>query len=313
MAPDVADEAGDEMLGACGRGDGPQGKWEHRDYLAVLPPLPEPDTKTRRRQQMLGCVFVPGIVAICVACVHIGYHLLEGHLPDGVRYAWLALVYAEAVAALACLAGLLWADPGVVRRSEDTCLPLPELVLTRLRASEPLDTLDSNVEGADGASYCVRCLVWRRRRPPGEDSGSALAEHLCKVLECSGSSKAFHHCSTCQRCVVDFDHHCGFFGRCIAGKGFGGNMGYFKAILALGFAGNATGWGCLLLALGFTEYGYWIAVICGGYFGCVFCMFCSGWLVSCLLSLAGRRSLAAPRGQWRRPGEVVIGSSVISE
>ena len=34
--------------------------------------------------------------------------------------------------------------------------------------------------------------------------------------------------------------HCGLFGRCIAGKGFSGNIHYFYCVIAMGWIGFAT-------------------------------------------------------------------------
>lgn len=74
----------------------------------------------------------------------------------------------------------------------------------------------------NGQIFCVRCCIWRPdARPPLYRDET-------------------HHCSTCNRCVKDFDHHCGVFGRCIAGKGWRGNMGFFKGILFCAFAGIVT-------------------------------------------------------------------------
>merc|ERR1712194_771580 len=110
------------------------------------------------------------------------------------------------------MGGLLFGNPGVVRRSETTCYPIPQEVETRLSKGLPYDSL-GNMPGKD-CSYCVRCLVWR-------------PSHA-------------HHCSTCQRCVHNFDHHCGVFGRCIAGQGLRGNMKYFKTLISIGMMGGAT-------------------------------------------------------------------------
>ena len=97
------------------------------------------------------------------------------------------------------------------------------------------ENIPSDREG--GGTFCVRCYVWRPPAPPAYDG---------KKFH---SRTEVHHCSTCQRCVVDFDHHCGVFGRCIAGDGFAGNMGYFKTILSMAAAGAIT-----CIAATFVEF-----------------------------------------------------------
>ena len=121
----------------------------------------------------------------------------------------------------------MWGDPGVVKRSEETCFPIPAEVADRLRRGLSLEQMGNVTE--DGRPYCIRCLLWR----PGGLAGRSTV----------------HHCGTCQRCVVDFDHHCGVFGRCIAGDGFAGNMGYFKTILSMAAAGAIT-----CIAATFVEF-----------------------------------------------------------
>ena len=190
---------------------------------ADLPALPRPASRQRTECRM-GCGIVLTIVATCVMATHGGVRTLEC-APR--RWDWLLyVVYAEAAVALLCLAGLVFDDPGTVRRSRLTCEPVPPEARAKLQNMAPPNL--QNVTGADGRTFCVRCYVWRPREPPAYD-GDRFHAHANA-----------HHCSTCQRCVTDFDHHCGVFGRCIAGDGFAGNMGYFKTLILMGVLGCAT-------------------------------------------------------------------------
>ncbi len=188
--------------------------------IAQLPPMPRPRRAEQLGESTLGVFVVTVLVGLLVGVTH-GIAVGPGTQNNN----WLPLlfIYAEAALAYICLLGLLCADPGTIKRTRATCYPIPPDVAARLKSGEPLTDLAGNIS-RDGRSYCVRCLVWRDKSADSRFEGS----------------HSIHHCSTCQRCVVDFDHHCGVFGRCIAGSGFSGNMKYFKGILFCFAAGITT-------------------------------------------------------------------------
>ena len=148
----------------------------------------------------------------------------------------VTLVLTEASVAVLCLLGLMLADPGEVRRTAETTRPVPREIAAALRSVTREQLLLRNVtDGED--SYCVRCFVWRR---PERHGGGR------RRLDGCTAEPVFHHCATCQRCVHDFDHHCGVFGRCIAGRGLRGNWKYFVALIAVGYCGAGTAAASLL-------------------------------------------------------------------
>ena len=100
-----------------------------------LPALPRPASRQRTECRM-GCGIVLTIVATCLTATHTGVRTLEC-APR--RWDWLLyVVYAEAAVALLCLAGLVFDDPGTVRRSRLTCEPVPpEARARRCVASTP--------------------------------------------------------------------------------------------------------------------------------------------------------------------------------
>ena len=191
--------------------------------LNDLPPLPTPDRQTMRSQAASGCTVVLMLIAVLAGLPHSVGNNYGGPWEHGnfrLRQLGLVALYIEAFFAILCLLGIMWGDPGVLKRSPETCFPLPQNIAEKLRQKQSLAGLENVYEGQH--VFCVRCCIWR------PDSSPPLYRDNT------------HHCSTCQRCVADFDHHCGVFGRCIAGKGWQGNMGYFKGILMMMFFGLIT-------------------------------------------------------------------------
>ena len=193
--------------------------------LSMLPPLPVPNHRQRSREARQGVFTVLYAIACCVGLTH-GVGLTAGRITGGWWWFCLVAIYTMAAIALVCLVGILCGDPGVVPRSDATCFPIPEEVTRRI--SDERETHDNRSNIIDGnRSFCVRCLVWRSH--PDPNGGSSL----CGGSPCARAKP--NHCRICNRCVMHFDHHCGVFGRCIAGRGIQGNMKYFVTIIGVGY------------------------------------------------------------------------------
>lgn len=186
--------------------------------LSDLPPLPT-EHYTKQRQRNGGVSVVLFSIFAFVGTTHgLGLELFPGFERNSAPWwTFFILIYIQAALAILGLIAMIVADPGVVQRSKESCYPIPVQMGPALQ-----DYLDQRgkfvkhivlprekylmAEDGTGDSYCVRCMVWRR---------AVDGKH--------------YHCNTCQQCVKQYDHHCGVFGRCIAGKMFSakGNYKYF--------------------------------------------------------------------------------------
>lgn len=192
----------------------------HRIPIADFPRLPGRGPGYWS-EPWLGVCIVSGLSAALVAITHgVGASRLAEAGPGEdvtVTKTLLALIWAEAVAAVLATMFIQFAGAGVIKRTPDTCYPMPPEVEERLSRSggttEGMDNIRGHSHrGLPNGSYCVRCLVWRK-----QDENA-------------------HHCCVCQRCVKGFDHHCGVFGRCIVR----GNMPCFVCLIGMLFAGMVT-------------------------------------------------------------------------
>ena len=184
--------------------------------LEALPRLPTPEYAQRRKEAIGGTVLIYAIIILQTA-VTLTCAFATPSMPEGVTHALAAVILSAAATAAISHAFVLFADPGIVKRSVRTCHPIPEEVANRIRSGVE-DDFGPNVHN-DGKSFCTRCLVWRPERS--------------------------HHCRICQRCVRGFDHHCGVLGRCITQR----NMPAFVLLLWMAAIGGATTMGAAVRAL----------------------------------------------------------------
>ncbi len=218
--------------------------------VSDLPPMPPPKRLDMCIQFGGGCSYVLSQIALFVGGTH-GIaltwlpKLLGPVLSDSVRATLIVLIYTETSVALICLAGLFFADPGVIQRSPETCFPLPRHIEELLRQGDSLEGVANHEE--NGRTFCTRCLVWRPEPRPSPFLKLIPRRLFFLFKDCKPSES--HHCRTCGRCVAFFDHHCGVFGRCIAGTCCSGNMPYFVVIILMSICGFATCAASLALSL----------------------------------------------------------------
>ena len=168
-----------------------------------LPGLPRPHPNQREQVQR-GVLLVLFATTLTVSLCEVTTRLMSPGLATRLM---ASAVEVLAIVAILCFAFLCFSTAHLLPRTAQTANPIPPAVVEALARGKPSELPSRNLEGDDGRTYCVRCMVWR---PAGVKS---------------------HHCRVCNRCCVHFDHHCHILGRCIAGSGVRGNLLPFRLLL----------------------------------------------------------------------------------
>lgn len=198
--------------------------------VGQLPPLLRPEYLSLCCQKILGKFVVCMIVGMFVGITYAITVANTVTKASPIAILCRAVIYTEAAAAFTCLFTLQYLGRCFyVKRNPTTCFPIPDEILRGMDRAMSADgsltvkqALRKAANGlgniADperpGSVYCVRCFVWR------DEDG--------------------HHCSECNRCTSEFDHHCGVLGCCVGGNALRGNMWAFTGLLSMAAAGLVT-------------------------------------------------------------------------
>ena len=224
-----------------------------------LPPLPEP-MKEKHYQFKKGAGLITFSTLTGILLVHgmalTWIHGIQEYTPEW--YVFLILIYITASFEFILLVAMYYKDPGVIKRSKETCFPIPQemeaYILAYLQQQQQNQQNNNNAtnEGIEHLlppGQYIQCQIINEEEEGeyGDENdnqttttaaAAALDTYCIRCLVWRrGKNRGYYHCTTCQRCVEYNDHHCSIFGRCIAGRWFpsiSGNLPIFHLIILNG-------------------------------------------------------------------------------
>ena len=162
-------------------------------HWTVLPPLPTPKYSAMNQQSAIGCATVIGIVFACVSATHVAVAL--GELSDPLPTVFVTAIWAEAIIAMTCLLGLMFGDPGVIKRCEERCTPVPPgLIRNTLVRLSPLRShrrcLPPQSPRLPCADYTPGLCSWQDRRSSPRTSRRTTPTRDAARTACAASCGA---------------------------------------------------------------------------------------------------------------------------